>query len=162
MWLRALRSPWLTAAAKAAVLDTCIAPCMWFGMEVWRATGKDTAVDTLMMHAARAIAGTCASLAAPAYVRQRSVRPEVLLSDRGVLPARDMCRLAHARHRVCTHQADARARSDRTGDPLSDCFNAMPAAAAALDYMGGRRPFCAVGLADGRGWGPVQCVECVP
>jgi len=26
-------------------------------------------------------------------------------------------------------------RSDRTGDPLSDCFRAMPAASVALDYM---------------------------
>ena len=46
-----------------------------------------------------------------------------------------MCRLAHARHRVRTHRVDAYDRSDRTGDPLSDCFRAMPAASVALDYM---------------------------
>ena len=137
VWLRALRSPWLPAAAKA-ILHMHIAPCMWFGMDLWRATGKNTAIDRVMMHAAWAIAVTCASPAALAYVRQRSVRPGVLLSDLGILPARDMCRLAHARHRVRTHQADARARSDRTGDSMLalDCFRAMPAAAAALDYMG--------------------------
>ena len=118
VWLRALRGPWLTAAEKAAVLHTRIAPRMytWFGTELWRAAGKDTAIGTVMMHAARAIAGTCASPAALAYVRL-----EVLLSDLGVLPTRDMCHLAHARHRGRTHRADACARSDRTGDALSDC-----------------------------------------
>ena len=64
------------------------------------------------------------------------MRPEVLLSDPGVLPARDMCRLANARHRVRAHRADACTRSDRTGDPPSDCFRAMPWAAAAQEYMG--------------------------
>ena len=64
-----------------------IAPCILFSIdqcfELWRATGKDTAIGMVIMPVARAIniAGTCTSLAAPAYVRQRSVRPEVLLSD---------------------------------------------------------------------------------
>ena len=49
------------------------------------------------MHAARAVAGTCASQAALAYVRKRSVHPEVLLSNLGILPTRHMWRLAYVR-----------------------------------------------------------------
>ena len=41
-----------------------------------------------------------------------------------------MWRLAH-------HRADAHTQSDRTGDPMSDYFRAMSAAADAMDYMGG-------------------------
>jgi len=159
VWLRMLRSPWPTAAAKAAVLPTRIAPCMWFSMEPytwpWQATGRDTDIDTVMMNATRTIiAGTCASPTAPAYVLQGSVRPGVLLSDLGVLPARDMSRLAHARHQVRTHQADARARSDRTaaalGDPLSYCYHAMPAAAAA--FCGTRFGACPAAALRFHGW----------
>lgn len=100
VWLWILRTLWLVVTAKMAVLLTCSAPCIWYGIELCQVTGRKVSIEVVVMRVSRAIAGTCASAAMPAYVRRHcffhGVCLEVLLSDLGILPARDMSRLAHA------------------------------------------------------------------
>lgn len=89
---------------------TCIVRCNCFSVELWLAASCHTHIDTGMTHAAGAVAA-CASPAA--YTRKRSICAEVLWSNLGILLAWDMRRLAHARHLVEAHWADARAQLDR-------------------------------------------------
>lgn len=67
---------------------TRIAPCMWYGMVLWHTVASSTRMDAVMPRAAQFAAGT------QVFVCARTFWPEVLLTDMGVLPARNMCRLA--------------------------------------------------------------------
>ena len=99
-----------------------------------------------MLARARLAAGVYGCISAPAFVRWRSVHPDVLLSDLGVLGAKDMGRLAHSCHRVRVHSADAEAR-DAGPTPSASSGPGQTLAAGAPNFLGaailsGRGPWC--------------------
>ena len=133
-WSRVLRSPFIPAAAKRLVLHTRVAPSMWYGMELWSVRTDATQLDRVLLDGARLVAGVRRSAMVSAYARWRTLQAPVLLSDLGVLSARGMCQLAHARHRVRAHRADVAVRT--AGLPEADEEAAHAAVGRALDFMG--------------------------
>lgn len=70
------------------------------------------------------------------FIHTQSVRPQVLVPDARVLAARDTCRLAHARQRVCTLQQDQETTKGRRGHALSSAFQGLLPADKSVDFMG--------------------------
>ena len=134
-WRPVLRSWRVPADVKRLVLHTRVAPCLWYGMEVWPVPRGETLLDRVMMAAARLAAGVYGCAAAPAFIRWRGVNPDVLRSDMRVLLSRDVCRLAHSRHRVRVHSADADAREAGPVAAASPAPN-RSLAADAPDFLG--------------------------
>ena len=85
---------------------------MSYRMELWDVLRPGAAIDQVLVQAADIVSGIHGLSVFPAYVLSRSIKRSVMLSDLGILPAQDMCRLAHARHRNGTHwQTLRRARA---------------------------------------------------
>lgn len=102
---------WWCCAVHAGVL--------LYPFELWRATRQHTPIAHGHDASPPAHFRKRVTPAAPTDVGNRMVRPEVLLRDLFILPARDMRRLAHVRPRMHTHQADASARPVHRGDRVS-------------------------------------------
>ena len=96
-WLPVLRSRHLSAATKLLVLRSCIAPCMSYGMELWRASKRGANMTAVLVRAAKLISGICRDASHTAVFKDRSVNQDVMLADLDVLSADDNCRMAHAR-----------------------------------------------------------------
>ena len=96
-WLPVLRSRHLSAGTKLLVLRSRIAPCMSYGMELWRPSKRGANMTAVLVRAANHISGICRETSHTAFFMGRSVNQDVMLADLDVLSADDHCRMAHAR-----------------------------------------------------------------
>ena len=134
--LPVLRSRHLSAATKLLVLRSCIAPCMSYGMELWRPSKRGANMTAVLIRAAKLISGICRDASHTALFMGRSVNEDVMLADLGVLSADDHCRMAHARQYAWQAATATAAALYARNDPCSLEFDVALSAAYAPDYMG--------------------------
>ena len=87
---------------KIAVLRSRIAPCMSYGMELWRPSKRGANMTPVLVRAAKLISGIYRDTSHTAFFKDRSVNQDVMLADLDVLSADDHCRMAHARQYICS------------------------------------------------------------
>ena len=64
-WLTVLRCQHLSAETKLLVLRPRIAPCMSYGMELWRPSKRGDNMTAMLVRAAKLISGICKQLPRP-------------------------------------------------------------------------------------------------
>ena len=79
------------------VLRSRIAPCMTYGMQLWRPAKRGANMTAVLTRAAKLISGIHREASYTAFFKDRSVNPDVMLADLDILSAADHCRMAHAR-----------------------------------------------------------------
>ena len=109
---------------------------MLYGLELWPVVQPATAMDAVLLAAAKMAAGVRASTLSPSWVKNRSISNDVLLTDLDLLGSADQGRVAHARQLARDRASDAAAASLRGHDPLSVLFFAGLPAGLSPDYMG--------------------------
>ena len=137
-WLPVLRSQYLGAATKLLVLRSRKAPCMTYGMELWRPARNGANMTAVLTWAANLISGIHREASHTAFFKDRSVNQGVVLADLDILSAADHCRMAHARQyaRQATSAATAATHTYVHNNPCSPEFRIELSAAYAPDYMG--------------------------
>ena len=135
-WLPVLRSRHPSATAKLFVLRSRIAPCMSYGMELWRPSKRGANMTAVLVRAAKLISGIYRDALHTVFSKDISVNQDVMLADLDVLSADGHCRMAHgrqyARHAAAATAAALYARND----PCSPEFDTELSAAYAPEYMG--------------------------
>ena len=135
-WLPVLCSQYLSAATKLLVLRSRIAPCMTYGIELWRPAKNGAKKTAVLPRAGKLISGIHGEASHTAFFKDRSVNPDVMLADLDILSAADHCRMAHARHYARQAASAAAAATYVHNDPCSPEFRIELSAACAPDYMG--------------------------
>ena len=104
-WLPVLRSQHPSEATKLLVLQSRIAPCTSYGMELWRPSKRPSKrganITAVLVRAAQLISGICRDTLHTAFFMGRSVNQDVMLADLDVVSADDHFRTAHARQCIC-------------------------------------------------------------
>ena len=121
---------------KLLVLRSRIAPCMTYGMELWRPAKNGTNMTAALTRAAKLISGIHREASRTAFFKDRSVNQDVMLADLNILSAADHCCMAHARQYARQAASAATAGTYVHNDPCSPDFRIALSAAYALDYMG--------------------------
>ena len=135
-WLPVLRSRCLSAATKLLVLRSRIAPCMTYGMELWRPAKNGANMTAVLTRAAKLISRIHSEASRTAFFKARSVNQDVMLADLDILSAADHCRMAHA-HQYARQAASAAAAAAYVhNDPCWPEFRVALPAEYAPDYMG--------------------------
>ena len=135
-WLPVLRSQYLSAATKLLALRSGIAPCMTYGMELWRPAKNGANVTALLTWAASLISGIHREASHTAFFKDCSVNQDVVLADLDIPSAPDHCRMAHTRQYARLATSAAAPASYVHNDPCSPAFRIELSAAYAPDYMG--------------------------
>ena len=136
-WPPVLRSWHPIAATKLLVLRSRIAPCMSYGMELWRPSKRGANMTAVLIRAAKLVSGIRRDASHTAFFMGRWVNQDVMPADLDVLSADDHCRMAHARQYARQAAAAAAAALYARNDPCSHAFDIEPSAAYAPDDMGG-------------------------
>ena len=134
-WLPVLRSQCLSAATKLLVLRSRIAPCMTYGMALWRPAKNGANMTAVLTQAAELISGIHREASRTAFFKDRSVNQDVMLADLDILSAADHCRMAHARQHARKAASAAAAATYVHNDPCPPEFRIELSAAYAPDYM---------------------------
>ena len=121
---------------KVLVLRSRIAPCMSYGMELWRPSESGTNMTAVLVRAAKLISGICRDALHTAFSMGRSINRDAMLADRDVLSADDHCRMAHDRQYARQAAAANAAALYARNDPCSPEFDIALPAAYVPDYMG--------------------------
>ena len=121
-WLPVLRSQYLCAAPKLLVLRSRIAPCMTYGMELWRPAKHGANMTAGLTRAAILISGIHGEASHTAFFKDRSVNQDVMLADVDILSAAGHCRMAHARQYARLATSAAAAPMYVHNDPCSPEF----------------------------------------
>ena len=135
-WLPVLRIRHLSAATKLLVLRSRIAPCMSYGMELWRPSKRCANMTAVLVRAAKLISGIYRDAPHTAFFKHRSVNQDVMLVDLDVLSADNHCRMAHASQYARQADAATAAALYARNHPCSPEFDTEMSAAYAPDYMG--------------------------
>ena len=135
-WLPVLRSQYLSAATKLLVLRSRIAPCMTYGMELWRPAKNGANMTAVLTRAAKLISGIHREASHTAFFKDRFVNQDVMLADLDILSAADHCHMANARQYARQTASAAAAAMYVHNDPCSPEFRLELSAAYAPDYMG--------------------------
>ena len=135
-WLTVLRCQHLSAETKLLVLRPRIAPCMSYGMELWRPSKRGDNMTAMLVRAAKLISGICRDASHTDFFMGCLVNQDVMLADLDVLSADDHCRMAHARQYARQTTAATAAALYARNDPCSPEFDVELFAAYAPDYMG--------------------------
>ena len=72
-WLLVLRSQHLSAVTKLLVLRSRIAPCMTYGMELWRPAKNGANITAILTRAAKLVSGIHKEASHTAFFKDRSV-----------------------------------------------------------------------------------------
>ena len=124
-WLPVLRGRYLSAATKLLVLRSRIAPCMTYGMELWRPTQNGAKMTAVLTRAAKLISGIHREATSTAFFKDRSVNHDVMLADLDILSAADHCRMAHTRQYARQAASAAAAEAHVHNDPCLHCQRRM-------------------------------------
>ena len=141
-WLPVLRSHCLNAATKLLVLRSRIAPCMTYGMDLWRPAKQGAHMTAVLSRAAKLISGIHRAASHTAFFKARCpffkapVNQDVMLAALYILSADDHCRMAHARQYARQAASAAVAAIYAHNDPCSPDFRVGLSAAYAPNYMG--------------------------
>ena len=103
-WLPVLRSQYLSAASKLLVLRSRIAPCMTYGMELWRPAINGANMTAVLTRATKVISWIHGEASHTAFFKDRSVNQDVMLADLDILSAADHCRMPLVNMRDRPHQ----------------------------------------------------------
>ena len=118
------------------VLRSRIAPCMSYGMELWRPSIRGANMTAVLVRAAKLISGICRDASHTAFFMGRLVNQDVMLADLDVFLADDHCRVAHARQYARQAAAATAAALYARNEPCMPEFDVKFSAAHAPDYMG--------------------------
>ena len=118
------------------VLRSRIAPCMTYGMQLWRPAKRGANMTAVLTRAAKLISGIHREASYTAFFKDRSVNPDVMLADLDILSAADHCRMAHAHQHARLAASAAAAATYIHNDPCSPEFRIELSAAYAPDCMG--------------------------
>ena len=133
-WAPVLASTRIHVATKIRLLNTYLRPVMEYAAEIWgiplhvddNASLRE--FDTVLTAACRLACGIRATPTELAWQRRAGVKPHVMLSDMGMLPATDMARVACLRYAERVRVADAHACTLEQHDAASPLFLApLPA-----------------------------------
>ena len=111
---------------------------MTYGMDLWRPAKHGANMTSVLTRAAKLISGIHREASHTAFLKDRSVNPDVMLADLDILSAADHCRMARARQYARQAASAAAAAIYVHNDPCSPDFhvNVGLSAAYAPDYMG--------------------------
>ena len=133
-WAPVLASTRIHVATKIRLLNTYLRPVMEYAAEIWGIPlhVDDNAslqeLDTVLTAACRLACGIRATPTEVAWQRRAGVKPHVMMSEMGMLPATDMARMACLRYAERVRVADAHACTLAQHDAASPLFLApLPA-----------------------------------
>ena len=134
--LPVLRCQHLSAATNVFVLRSRIAPCMSYGMKLWRPAKRGANMTAVLVRAGKHVSGICRDASHTAFSMGRSAYQDVMLADLDVLSADDHCRMAHARQNARQTAAATAAALYAHNHTCLPEFDVELSAAYAPDYMG--------------------------
>ena len=135
-WMPVLRSQHLSAATKVLVLRSLIAPCMTYGMELWRPAKNGANMTAALTRAKKLISGIHREASHTAFFKNLSVNQKKILAGLDIRSDADHGQVAYARQYARQATSAAAAATYEHNDPCSPEVRIELSAAYALNYMG--------------------------